>query len=85
MFLDMPEALLMSYAEQMPKMRALWVMDAAQAALFGQLAKTKSGGGRWWREWSKRARGSTVISKTESSVREFRSWARAMFGSGYSD
>lgn len=81
----MPECLLMAYAEEMPRIRALNVLDAAQAALYGQLVKTKRGGQKWWSEWTRRAQGSVRRASGNQNVRDVKAWLRSVLGGGFSE
>lgn len=87
MFLAMTGAVMEAYVDQMHRMRALWVLDAAQAALFGQLVKTKGGGKTWWQDWSRRAEGTARAAATgsRSNTREVIAWLRGKLGSAFSE
>jgi hypothetical protein len=85
--LEMPECLLLRYAEEMPRIRALWVLDASEAAAFPHMGKAARA---WRREWTQRARGALrraqalfVVNGQPVTGAGLKAWAGRMLGRGF--
>ncbi len=85
MLLAMPENLLMRYAGEMPRVRALNVLDLAQAAIYPHL--TKIAAENWWHRWTRRAAhriqdalGTFTVNGVPVGVRGLKNKLKELFG-----
>lgn len=71
----------MAYAERMEAVRAINVLDQAQAALFPRLRRGSQQ--RWWAAWLRKARG-RVGRASIRNVNEVKRWLGRLLGAGFS-